>query len=87
MARPDSVTDCKTASEFCRAAARQGGEVRGGGRHDKIYLDGRGPVPIPRHSGDIPTGTRRSIVRALLTLGFMLLAVVCLASSLTLYLM
>lgn len=77
MANKSSVKDCRSSSEFERAVSRQGGEVRTGGGHNKVYLDGKGPVAVPRHRGDLPTGTRCNIIKALLTLGFFACPLVC----------
>ena len=72
-----SVNDCKTAAEFERAVTHQGGRVRTGGPHNKAQrADGTGCVPIPRHTGDLPPGTRRSIAAALRALGFFVLLLV-----------
>jgi len=82
MGREDrySVRNCKSARDFERAVSHQGGEVTHGGRHDIVHDgDGRGSVSIPQHGGDdLATGTRHSIVKALLLLGFFLLVPACL---------
>ncbi len=78
MSRPHSVTECKTTSEFVRVVEHQGGYVDNGGRHYKAHDgDGRGCVALPRHAGDLATGTRHSIVKALLALGFLGVLFVC----------
>ncbi len=78
MGRTQSVTECRKADEFVRVIERQGGRVESGGRHYKVHdADGHGCVAIPRHTGDIPTGTCHSIVKALLALGFLALPLVC----------
>jgi hypothetical protein len=51
----------------------------------KAYgADGKaGPVAIPGHSGDLPTGTAKSIIKGLLAIGFiMALAACCMFSML-----
>lgn len=78
MGRVQSVSECRTSSEFVRAVERQGGRVDNGGRHYKAHDgEGRGCVAIPRHAGEIATGTRHSIVKALLALGFLGVLFVC----------
>ena len=87
MAREDrySVRSCKSAREFERAVNHQGGEVTHGGRHDVVHdPDGRGSVAIPQHGGDdLATGTRYSIIKALLMLGFFALlgGCICVVAS------
>ncbi len=34
-----------------------------GGKHDIWTKVGYPPIPVPRHAGDIPTGTARSILK------------------------
>lgn len=83
MSRNESVRNCRTSSEFVRAVERQGGRVDNGGRHYKVRgPEGNGCVPVPRHPGDLPTGTRCSIIKALVSLGFMVLAIACVVSQL-----
>lgn len=36
----------------------------GGGRHDIWSKQGYPPIPVPRHAGDIPIGTLKSILKA-----------------------
>ncbi|MGR3304435.1 MAG: type II toxin-antitoxin system HicA family toxin [Candidatus Scalindua sp.] len=36
---------------------------RGGGRHNIWIKPGFPPIPVPRHSSDIPIGTLRSIIK------------------------
>jgi predicted RNA binding protein YcfA (HicA-like mRNA interferase family) len=87
MAREDkySVRGCKSARDFQRAVAHQGGEITHGGRHDIAHdPDGKGSVAIPQHGGDdLATGTRHSIMKALLAIGFFILipACICIAAS------
>lgn len=89
MAREDkySIRGCKSARDFERAIAHQGGEITHGGRHDIAHdPNGKGSVAIPQHGGDdLATGTRHSIVKALLALGFFVLlpACLCIASAMT----
>jgi len=40
----------------------------------------RGAVAVPRHKGDLPTGTRHSILKAFLQLGLTLLLMACVLS-------
>ena len=78
MGRVQSVSECRKADEFVRVVERQGGYVDNGGRHYKAHDgEGRGCVAIPRHAGEIATGTRHSIVKGLLALGFLGVLLVC----------
>lgn len=71
-----SVARAKSSDDFIRAVQHQGGVIENGGRHIKAKdPDGLGCVPIPAHGhDDLPTGTNRSIMKALLALGFFSLA-------------
>lgn len=39
-------------------------EKRSGGKHDIWIKKGFPPIPVPRHKGDIPQGTLKSILKA-----------------------
>ncbi len=41
-----------------------GFEKRVGGKHDIWIKKGFPPIPVPRHKGDIPNGTLKSILKA-----------------------
>lgn len=77
MGRPQSVSDCRTAQDFERVISRQGGRIVRGARHDIVQGRNGGRVAIPRHRGDLPTGTRCAIIRELLMLGFMVVLLTC----------
>jgi hypothetical protein len=70
MGRPESVYDLHNTRQAQPYVIRNGGEIRNGGRHILAYKDGRGPAVMPGHAEDWPTGTRHSIIRMLLALGF-----------------
>jgi hypothetical protein len=67
---------CRTAREFDRAihARHPDVEVRQSGSH-RIYRnpDNGQSVPIPQHNGNLPTGTRRSIIKMLAAIGLAIL--------------
>jgi len=69
--------------EVLRYGRKLGGEIVEGGRHTKIYNPSTGRhVAVPRHSGDIPTGTLHAITRRLTTMFLILTLLVvpiCLA--------
>lgn len=67
-----SVTHAKSSNDFIRAVQHQGGIIESGGRHIKARdHDGLGCVPIPAHGHDsLPIGTKNSIAKALIALGF-----------------
>lgn len=83
MGRPKTVKRCKTHDEFVSCVQRQGGEMSNGRRHTKLWMPGEpGKVMVPRHRGDLATGTRHSIQRGLLALGFLLIIGACSAVAL-----
>ncbi|MEW6651426.1 MAG: type II toxin-antitoxin system HicA family toxin [Chloroflexota bacterium] len=82
-----SLNECRTCKDFDRAI-RSGGvtyQERQNGSSHRVYkfTDKGVSVPIPQHRGDIPTGTRRSIVKmlTLVGLGGVVWIVICQAST------
>lgn len=76
----------KTSREVLRVARKHGGTVVHGKRHDKVYGPRPGHVAVPRHQGDIPTGTLSSIMKGLRVIGLLVLLLatpVCLVVWLT----
>lgn len=62
----------RTGREFIAYAERRGCTVRHG-RHAYVTApNGRG-CPIPTHPGDLPTGTRRSILKMFAHMGLLAL--------------
>lgn len=73
MSKPKSINDCRTAADFDRVISRSGLNYskRQNGSSHRIYRfteSGRS-VPIPQHTGDLPTGTRHSIIKSLVLVG------------------
>ena len=73
------LDQCKSGEDFLSFASKRGAEVVQGGRHAKVVTP-RGAVAVPRHKGDLPTGTRHSILKAFLQLGLTLLLMACVLS-------
>ena len=53
-----------TKREIEKLLKKAGFVCRSGGRHDIWMQAGYPPVPVPRHRGDIPNGTVRSILKS-----------------------
>jgi predicted RNA binding protein YcfA (HicA-like mRNA interferase family) len=53
-----------TKYELEKVLKNQGFQKRSGGKHDIWLKRGFPPIPVPRHKGDIPHGTLRSIMKA-----------------------
>ncbi len=51
-----------TKREIEKLLRNAGFEKKSGGRHDVWVKPGCPPIPVPRHKGDIPFGTARSIL-------------------------
>jgi mRNA interferase HicA len=51
-------------SEFKRYLIGAGAIFREGGKHTKVYLNGKQSV-LPRHMGEIPLGTMKAICNQL----------------------
>ena len=52
-----------TKKEIERLLLKAGFYKRSGGKHDIWIKDGYPPIPVPRHKGDIPIGTAKSIFK------------------------
>ena len=52
-----------TKREVEKLLKEAGFTKRGGGRHDIWIKPGFPPIPVPRHKGDIPSGTLNSILK------------------------
>lgn len=70
---PKQSKQPRTSREVLRLARRTGGTVVHGGRHDKVYGPRPGHVAVPRHGGDLPTGTLHAIMKGLRAIGLFLL--------------
>jgi predicted RNA binding protein YcfA (HicA-like mRNA interferase family) len=53
-----------TKHELEKLLKHKGFEKRSGGKHEIWIKKGFPPIPVPRHKGDIPLGTLRSIKKA-----------------------
>jgi predicted RNA binding protein YcfA (HicA-like mRNA interferase family) len=53
-----------TKLEVEKLLKQAGFEKHAGGRHDIWTKSGFPPIPVPRHRGDIPKGTLKSILKA-----------------------
>ena len=52
-----------TKKELEKLLQQAGFLKRKGGKHDIWIKTGYPPIPVPRHKGDIPNGTAKSIVK------------------------
>lgn len=78
MSKKISVTDCRNSRDFDRAIRQSGVDYqeRQNGTSHKVYKFSGLSVPVPQHPGDIPTGTRRSIIKMLMAVGLTLLTAI-----------
>ena len=53
-----------TKYEIEKMLRQKGFEKRSGGKHDIWIKKGFSPISVPRHKGDIPKGTLKSIFKA-----------------------
>jgi predicted RNA binding protein YcfA (HicA-like mRNA interferase family) len=82
MGKKDDVNSLRTSREFIAYARRHDCEIiRGKGSHVKARND-KGFVVIPDHSGDLPTGTRRAIIKVFAAMGIAILALLAILSIL-----
>ncbi len=52
-----------TKREIEKLLKKAGFLKKSGGRHDIWTKKGFPPIPVPRHRGDIPEGTAKSIIK------------------------
>jgi predicted RNA binding protein YcfA (HicA-like mRNA interferase family) len=72
MCKKDDATRCKTSNELVAYARTHGGSVvRQTGSH-AIVQGPSGSCPVPMHNGDIPTGTRCSILKRFRAIGLVM---------------
>ena len=65
-----SLSDCKSGKDFIGYAEGHGGYVdRQVGSHAVVKSPSGGICPVPVHNGDLPTGTRRSIIKLFTAIG------------------
>ncbi len=76
------LDQCRTYKDYSHFVITHGGSIEDGGRHAIAHGPGGGICPIPRHPGDIPPGTRRSINARLIMIGIGILVILCPATVL-----
>jgi predicted RNA binding protein YcfA (HicA-like mRNA interferase family) len=78
MGKP-ALEQCRKGKEFIGYAERHGGYVdRQSGSHAIVKGPTGGTCPVPVHPGEIPTGTRRSIMKRFQMIGILILMGICL---------
>jgi hypothetical protein len=80
MAKHMTVTDCKSGKDFAQYVNHhpQAREIRQNGSHLCVKGPNPGTAVIPVHNGDMPGGTRRSVVKMLILIGLGLIPLTCL---------
>jgi len=53
-----------TKREIEKMLKKEGFKKHAGGKHDVWTKEGFPPIPVPRHKGDIPVGTAKSILKS-----------------------
>ena len=71
--------------DFVQFAERAGCKTRQNGSHVIATARNGQICVIPCHNGDLPTGTRRSILRMFARMGLLALAAVALLATVTLF--
>jgi predicted RNA binding protein YcfA (HicA-like mRNA interferase family) len=87
MGHKRNLESCHSGDDFISYSARQSGvKIKYGGRHPKVVGPHGGICPIPAHgNGDLPEGTRRSIIRMLRLIGIVVLILIILIGILVLF--
>lgn len=65
------LKQCKDAKDFTKYAQHKGATVCEGGNHTLVKTQ-KGTCAIPRHKGDLATGTRFSIIKTFLAIGLVI---------------
>jgi len=82
MPKKDDVNSLRTSREFIAYARRRGCEIiPGKGSHIKAR-NAKGFAVIPNHPGDLPTGTRRAIIKSFAAMGVAILALLAILTLL-----
>ncbi len=65
------LDQCKSGKDFVNYASKKDDVIltNGKGSHMKVYRPKRGGTIVPRHNKDLPTGTRRAIMKAFVAMG------------------
>jgi predicted RNA binding protein YcfA (HicA-like mRNA interferase family) len=80
MSKKDVVARLRKSREFIDYAKRNDCEIiRGKGSHVKARND-KGFAIIPDHPGDLPTGTRRAIIKSFVAMGIAVFVAIAIAS-------
>lgn len=69
--RTKPLSDCRTQDDFVRHAKHKGATITHG-RHTCVEHNGH-KIPLGHSNGELPIGTRRSIIRALAAIGLAVL--------------
>lgn len=77
MSKNHILKNCRTADDFIKFAKHNDLQVLEGTRHTKIYTDEGYMITIPRHNGDLCPGTRHSILKWFIAIGFSLTFISC----------
>ena len=79
MSKHNDIAQCKTASEIIRYAEHHGGYVdRQTGSHVMVKGPSGGLCSVPRHPGEMPTGTRFNVLKTLRAIGIIVFLMFCL---------
>lgn len=76
-----TLKQCKDAQDFLKYAKKQGAGVQEGGNHTLIVTQ-KGKCAIPRHKGDLATGTRFSIIKTFIAIGLVVILLTVVATML-----
>lgn len=72
-AKLEDISKCKSGPDCLSYATHNGGElVRQTGSHAIVKGGNGGIAVIPMHNGDLPLGTKKSIVKQLMSIGVMI---------------
>ena len=75
-----TLEQCKTPQDFISYGEHRGGHIdRQCGSHAIMKAPSGGTCPVPIHNGDIPTGTRHSIIKRFILIGLGILIILLLA--------
>ncbi len=87
MGNKKTLTECKSGRDFAHYVEHhpQAREIRQSGSHLCVKGPKPGTAVIPVHNGDLPSGTRGSVVRMLTLIGLVTVAPFVLCNLSTLF--
>lgn len=73
MSRKDNLQACKSSKDFDQYLNHHGAEVQRQSGSHRIYKANGSQIIVPQHSGDLSSGLVKSLIKAIVAAGLILL--------------